>query len=43
MLPNPIAIVRAIAATVTDEIHKFMWTYTTATQGAEAAERWRRP
>lgn len=42
-MPNPIAIVRAIASTITGEVRKFMWTYTTLTEGAGAAERWREP
>lgn len=38
----PIGIVRAIVDTAAAEIHKFMWTWTTATQGADAAKRWQR-
>lgn len=36
------AIARAVIATATEEVRKFLWTYTTATQGSEAAKRWRR-
>lgn len=38
---NPFVIAQAIAATLTDEYRKFMLTYVTATQGSDAAKRWR--
>jgi hypothetical protein len=41
VIPNPIVIARAIAATVTDECRKFLWVYTVATRGSDAAKRWR--
>jgi hypothetical protein len=37
---NPIQLARTIAATVTDECRKFLWVYTVATRGSEAAKRW---